>query len=288
MSTFFVFSDESGDYKAKRDENYIKKNPFYVRSALIIDSSEWRNLSETYRDLKKLYNLPQVREIKWEYLWEVWLHENKGIKLPKECDFLEHYKYTDLENFVENSLSLLYKLNYKKIIITITSNDFNDFNISMPKNDLLKFHIQDIMERVEFELNTCQDHLAVIFIDNVNQDTDKYLRQIYFKFYTNEEFIKNYSHIKDSLNIEYSHHSAGIQFADFIAGCSLGFLKHIFSNKDYEFSRRLFKNNIFPYLRKKDGKLYGVGIKETPQNDNFRNKLMTKIGSEIPEAQFLK
>lgn len=281
MSTFFVFSDESGDYKAERSEEYIKRNPFYVRSALIIDSCEWKDLNEKYRCLKKSFNIFEGKEIKWAYLWEVWWHENKGGKLPKECDFLENYKYKDLENFVEKSLSLLHYLNYKKIIITITN---NNSKILVPKNNLLRLHIQDIMERVELEFNTSQDHLAVIFIDNVSEELDKYLRQIYFEFYTNEDFIKKYSHIKDSLNIEYSHHSVGIQLADFIAGCSLGFLKHIFFNRNYEFSRRLFKDDILPYLRKKNGELFGVGIKETPQNDNFRNELKTKIALEISEV----
>ena len=272
MSTFFVFSDESGDYKAERSEEYIKRNPFYVRSALIIDSSEWKDLNEKYKDLKKLFNLPEGREIKWAYLWEVWLHENKDIKLPKECVFLEDYKYKYIENFVEKSLFLLHDLNYKKIIITVTN---NNSKILVPKNNLLRLHIQDIMERVELELNTSKDHLAVIFIDNVNEEVDKYLRQIYFEFYTNEDFIKKYSHIKDSLNIEYSHHSIGIQLADFIAGCSLGFFRcTILNNKNFDNSKRIFLSYVKPYLRRQpNGEIIGYGIKEVPRDDRVRKQL---------------
>lgn len=275
MATFFVFSDESGQYKQSRTPKFIKSHPLYVRSTLIMDSSEWKTLSERFFELKRIKSLPIEKEIKWEYLWEIWEYECRGKKIQKDCMFLESFKYKELEDFVEKSLSLLDNMQYKSIIITLTS---NALDITFQEKEILQMHLQDIMERIELEFTTSKDNLAVIFIDHISEELDRNLREIYSEFFRNDDFIKKYSHIKDSLNIEYSHHSVGIQLADFIAGCSHAFIRSILTNKNFEFSKKLFKLHVFPYLRKQPGKgVFGYGIKEVPGNETFRNELKEKI-----------
>mgnify|MGYP006957714980 CR=1 FL=1 len=44
MSIVFGFSDESGDYRPKRSENWVGKVPFYVRGTLLIDAENWKEL----------------------------------------------------------------------------------------------------------------------------------------------------------------------------------------------------------------------------------------------------
>jgi len=278
MSIYFVFSDESGDYKPERDNNYTINTPFYIRTALIIDSSEWKELSEKYYELKKKFGISPSKEIKWHCLWQLWKFKNKGTQLPKDCEFLKEIRYKKLESFIENSILLIQDLKYRKIIITITN---NSSGIKVQKKDLLKMHLQDIMERVELEFNQSANDLAIIFIDNVNETIDRYLREIYSEFFIKGDFIKKYSHIMDSLSIEYSHHSVAIQIVDFLSGCSLNFFKSIFMNKNFEknfeFSRKIFKDYIFQYLRRsQDDELFGYGIKETPEDEQFRNELKNK------------
>jgi len=282
MSTYFIFSDESGDYKPIRDEKYNSNTPFYIRSALIIDSAEWKWLSERYRDLKKMLNIPTEKEVKWQCLWQIRKFENDGVQIPKKCEFLRPVKYKNLESFIENAISLVQDLKYKKIIITITN---NSYNFTFQKKELLKMHLQDIMERVELEFKKSENDLGIIFIDHVNDTIDKYLREIYSEFFRKEDFIEKYSHIIDSLSIEFSHHSAGIQIVDFISGCSLSVVRSMYmdnGSKKFEFSKILFKKNIFPYLRTgPNNELFGFGIKETPQNNEFRNELKAKFSEYI-------
>ena len=86
------------------------------------------------------------------------------------------------------------------------------------------------------------------------------------------DFIREYSHIKDSLNLEYSHHSTGIQFADYIAGSSGGFLK------EYPKSKEIFNVRVMPYLRTGDkGEILGYGIIEIPKNKKVRAYIKKKL-----------
>lgn len=81
-------------------------------------------------------------------------------------------------------------------------------------------------------------------------------------------------HIKDSLNLELSHHSAGIQLADFIAGCFTGFLR------GWRFSTESCKELILPYLRKSDdGEVLGYGIREIPRDGEIRSEIDDKLRS---------
>ena len=57
--------------------------------------------------------------------------------------------------------------------------------------------------------------------------------------------------------MEYSHHSVGIQLADYIARAFLGFLK------GYKNSKEIFINRIKPLLQNINGEIMGYGIRST-------------------------
>ena len=228
-------------------------------------------LKKRFGDIKKRFNLPLDKEIKWSDMWSLWKYQNDGRNIPqkKPFYFLKDRDYDELINFVDSSLKLLSNLNYIKIIITVTSNR------NCPKineNSIYKMHIQDNMQRMEMELQDQEDNLCVLFIDSVSEKRNRFFRDVYFEMYQKGDFIQNYSHIKDSLNLEYSHHSVGIQIADYIAGSFGGFLK------GYEKSKEIFNDRIRPYLRAdSNGEILGFGIMEVPTNDNVRTHIMEKL-----------
>lgn len=165
--------------------------------------------------------------------------------------------FNKLIGFVYSLLMLLSDLSYIKIIITVTSN--RDCP-RIKENEIYKMYIQEIMQRIEMELQNKEENLCVLFIDPISKEKNKIFRNIYFRLYQNGDFIEHYSHIKDSLNIEYSHHSVGIQLADYIAGSFGGFLK------SHQISKNIFNNRKRPYLRIGDnGEILGFGIREVPK-----------------------
>ena len=273
MSIYFAFSDENGEYKKDMNEKFIKSSPYYVRATFLMLASDWKKLNMGFRRIKQRFKLPLEKEIKWSYLWPLRNYQRDGRDIPenKPFYFLKDRDYNEVIDFVDSSLTLLSDLNYVKIIITITSNRHCP---RINENDIYKMHIQDNMQRIEMELQDQEDNLCVLFIDSVSEKRNKFLRNVYFDMCQKGDFIQHYSHIKDSLNLEYSHHSVGIQFADYVAGSFGGFLK------GYEKSKEIFNKRIRPYLRTgRNREILGFGIMEVPTSDKVRTHIMEKLNA---------
>lgn len=274
MVIYFAFSDECGDYIRERGLNFIKKNPYYIRSTILIKADDWKRIQKQFINLKKEFTIPLDKEVKWSYLWSIRSHEkNKKPILPdKEYYFLRDYKSEKLFDFVIRTLRLLEDLD-TKIILTITKNEDKELFVSESK--MLGWHLQDIMQRIEMEIQNVNDNLCILFLDPISNKKDKLFREFYHNLYLSGDLIKKYGHIKDSLNIEYSHHSVGIQIADYISGAINGFLR------GFENSKWIVKNILLEKIRKNcENKIIGYGLINIPsQNEDFKIFLLNKINT---------
>ncbi|MCB2218085.1 MAG: DUF3800 domain-containing protein [Desulfobulbaceae bacterium] len=271
MTIYFSFSDENGSYNQIRSRRFINAHPYYARCSYLILADDWKKISQKHLLLKRKHNLPIDKEIKWSYLWSLYKYERSNKEIPPEKPFyfLRDTPINDLTVFIEDTLSLLADLSFIKIIITVTENSTcNNIN----ELYFYKMHIQEHMQRIEMEMQVSEENLCVLFIDPLSEDKNKYLRNTYNQLFTSGDFINNYKHIKDSLNLEYSHHSIGVQLADFISGCFVGFLK------GYETSKNLFFDQVLCKLRKNsNGEVMGYGVREVPRNQSFRNEIKRKM-----------
>lgn len=277
MPIYFAFSDECGDYTQYPNPSQLKSHPFYIRATLLMDAEEWKGLSLSLNTLKDRYGIAQHREIKWAYLHPLAEHQKKGKKITNDKDyfFLRNHDYRDILDFVDQSLSLISELDFKKIIITFTDNNYSN---NFGDKYILAFHIQELMQRIEMELEHDGQNLAVLFFDPVSEKKNAMFREIYFDLYRNGDFIKRYCHIKDCLNIEFSHQSCGIQIADYIAG---SFRSILMSNdkNTYQNGTDMFFRHVYPNLRRIWGNLWGYGIREVPQSSYIRRTFREKIAS---------
>ncbi|HIP90828.1 MAG TPA: DUF3800 domain-containing protein [Methanothermococcus okinawensis] len=101
-----MFSDESGNYKQNPKEKFLNSNPYYIRSAFIIEALEWKVLRKNFIDLKIKYGINPYDEIKWSDIWRDYKRRGKDKKLQDKIEF------------IKNSLNLLKDLNYCRIIFT--------------------------------------------------------------------------------------------------------------------------------------------------------------------------
>jgi hypothetical protein len=271
MGTYFIFSDECGEYCEEKTLKKLKAHPYYIRSALIISSDEWKFINNKMKYLKRKLFGPIINnyEIKWSYLWNKRCYERRGEAIPenKPYYFLNGIKYNDLIKYVDKILGYLSDLEYCKIILTITPNLESSRNLY----EIYRWHIESIMQRIEMELELDSKNLGVLFIDPLSTDKNKLLRNIYYDLYKDNFFIEHKC-IKDSLNIEYSHHSVCIQIADYIAGSFDGFMK------GFAKSTEIFASRIKPLLRRgKNQEILGYGIREVPSNKKVREKINKKL-----------
>lgn len=212
MAVYFCFSDECGSYSDNMTEKQIHAHPYYVRAVIMIDAAEWRTLNRQFRELKEAYSIPNNREFKWSYLWLI----NKK-NCARNDDNLNYFKQqsdmVSYYSFVEDAIKLVCGLSFVRIILTYSVNQGEHHK----ERNLFKFHFQDILRRIEMEIQN-GDNLAILFVDPVSNEKNEQFRDLYYNLLEGDEFIKQYSHVKDSLNIENSHQSVGIQIADFVSG----------------------------------------------------------------------
>ncbi len=272
MTIYFAFSDECGDYRSERSTYFNTSHPFYIRSSLLMKSNDWLSLQKKFLTIKEKYNIPIEKEVKWSYLWSLWYHKvknNEKIAENKPYYFLREFEIETLAKFIKDSLMLVSDIE-ASITITVFP---NESNIDYQERNFLKMHIQNIMQRIEMEIQSSNNNLCVLFVDPINPDKDRLLRNAYHDIFIAGDFIKEYKHIKDSLNMEFSHHSIGIQLADYIAGAFTGFLK------DYDTSKDIIKCCILPKLRKnpENGQIIGYGVIDVPNIPEFRKFLVKRL-----------
>lgn len=161
------------------------------------------------------------------------------------------------------------------MVLTVTANKATNFWYN---KTIYKWHLQELMQRMEMEIQQRFDNLAVMFFDSTDIGVEKLLREAYSSIYTSGDYIKNYSHIKDSISFEQSHHSFGIQIADYTAGSFNGFLH------DYEFGTSIFKECIYGLLRRDDkGEMMGYGIRVVPSSDkDLSVNLVKRLTNLLP------
>lgn len=269
MSVYFIFSDEHGNYLREPTDKQRRKEPYYIRSCILIDGNEWKNLNTQFNELFDTHGIPKVGEVKWNQIWPLRNYQRNNDEIPADRDFyfLRNTDYHNVIDFVEGAIGLLSKLNYAKCILTITFNNHG----RQQTETIYRFHLQELMQRIQMELQDDENNLGVLFIDPLNKEKNQFLREAYHSLYSSGDLIENYSHIKDSLNFEFSHHSVGIQIADFIAGCTSGMLK------GYSRSQEIFRDHVLPVLRKNGDKIMGYGIREVPSSRVIRRQISESV-----------
>jgi len=270
LTTYFVYSDEYGSYTKVKKENFLTTHPYYIRSAVLLDSSEWKGLERQIAALKVKHSLPPSQEIKWSYLWSLRTHSktNKPIKKTNDYYFLRDTDYHVLIDYVDGCIKAYSQLKYKKILFTVTENSTVG-NIS--EKEIYKMPLTNIAQQLQYELQASND-LAVLFLDIVNKKVDDTLKNVWHGIYSDGDFVKRYSAIKSSAYIEYSHQSVGVQLAGYVSGAIGSFFKSKTSSS-YQRGLDMFNSYILPNLRRDKNMIVGYGALNVPTQTDFKLKL---------------
>lgn len=243
MSVYFVFSDEAGDYKPPLGEKFLKAHPYFIRSGVCVSGEDWPSLRDGFSNLEDKCGLPRGYELKWSCINYIIKCRRNGEKIPvkSKCAPFQHYADETLLGFVKDVLDLMKRCENRFIIYTVTDNARVKGSYP-PRSDLHKWHIQDLMQRTEFELQE-RGGLAVVFLDPKSARGDLDIRRMYASIYQEGDFIEKYRHVMDSLSFFLSEHSIGIRLADYTAGIFNGFMR------GFDQSTTLFKNQVWPLVK---------------------------------------
>jgi hypothetical protein len=265
MPVFFAFSDESGKYKSERSDKFILKNPFYCRSAVLLEAQDWLKLKKEFLLLKKRsLNLGYEQEVKWSYIWSLYRHFQKKEAIPREKPYF-HLRLHPLDlllEFTRQAFELLKDCSSCRVCFTVT---FNERERTKPLEikKIMALHMSHILALAEKEMEKILESYCVFFLNREDPTAEKNLKDT-FSEVLKEAFPQKYPHIKDSLNFEFFPQSFGSQLADYYAGVINGCL-HL-----YPQSIDLFRHQVWPKIVKENDDALGSGIKEIPENKKNR------------------
>jgi len=266
MSVHFVFSDEVGDYHTYPTQKFLRANPYFIRVGVVIKGEDWPMLRDFFNELQ----LPSDCELKWSYICSIIAQRKRGEVIPKDREYapLSAYSNEELISFVSDTVSLLRRCESCFIVYTVTDNSRVQ---GIPQGDIYKWHIQDLMQRTEYELQNISG-LAVMFLDPKDRASNTAVQNAYASIYHDGDFVRKYLHITDSLSFALSNHSFGIRFADYAAGIFNNFIR------GYVISKELFVNYLWPLVRKNPvGNPLGWGICEVPTNSDVRSDMRKRL-----------
>lgn len=258
MEAYFAFTDESGEYKKDRKENFKKAHPFYVRATIIISLQDFIKLECEMNKIKKDFGLECTTEIKWSHY---------GNALKKNAHASHSLSILQLEDYYVKVLSLLCRFESVSVYYTITD------NYAIGKVDeilLTKMHIQNALQRVQMIMKK-KKGFAILIADDLNNKT-KILKKAIYEITTDGDYVK-YTQLKKGLYIDFSDQCSGLQMADICVGpftTSLKYKKAQCGDKHkYEFGNKLFFTYGYKKVRYTDDhppdfKIHGIGVNEVP------------------------
>ena len=263
MKSIFVFTDEAGAYNKLPSEPFRRSHPFYIRSTICLSSDDYRLFQGEVQGLNKRYGLPVGEEVKWSDLWEI--HRGKY-----RAGFLKGLSEEKLKGYYRRVFQYASAKDSLLFLFTVTCVFTQPCYHS--ESELLKFHLQEAMQRVNMDAQP--DGFATIIMDELNPDKIKKLKAACHEIAVTGDLVK-YKNIYSGVLTESSSQSPGIQLADFAAGVMNGCLRgSLLSRGKYEFATELFNEFIRPNLRcHPDGRIMGYGVREVPSDTKIRNTL---------------
>lgn len=268
MPIFFAFSDESGKYKKERTDKFISKNPFYCRSAVLLEAEDWISLQEEFHRLKKnLLDVDYPQPVKWSYIWSLFKHFQKKESVPPNKPYLSlrQHSLDRLVDFIRQVLQLLNECPSCRVALTLTFNE-RDKTESLEIQHILKLHINHILEAIEGEMKKIPESTCVLFLNREEPAIERRLKEAISEIHK-EGSQPRFPHIKDSLDFEYFSQSFGSQLADYYAGVFNGCCRL------YPQSIDLFRHQVWPKVIKKGAEALGFGIVEIPESPKNREAL---------------
>jgi hypothetical protein len=275
MPVYFGFSDESGKYKRERSDKFISKNPFYCRSAVILEAHDWMKLREKFYLLKKNFlKIGRHQPVKWSYIWSLYKHLQKGERIPPNKPYfpLRHHPLDKLVDFIRRVLRLLCECQSCRIILTLT---FNDRKKTEPleMKEIAKLHLSHIFNVSEKEMRKTPESVCVFFMSREEPALERIIKEAFFEIHQ-ESSPRKYLRIKNSLNFEYFPQSFGGQAADYCAGVFNGCLRL------YPQSIDLFRHQVWPRIAQEKNRVLGHGITELPKkakNRAYLKNILDKV-----------
>lgn len=236
MGTFFLFSDECGNYAERRSQRFIEKHPYYVRATAIIAAEEYQEFEKVIFELKEAMGFDRSVEIKWSHLGDA-----RNGHLPL---FLRDYTLEILKDYIKAFIEKASELRSLKYIFTVTD---NNTAVHAKYEQIVSWHIQNALQRTQMDLQHNGGY-GIVVIDDLN-DMNKKINKKCYEIMCLGDFV-NYDNLKKSILVDYSHQCIGLQLADIVAGAfTNAMIRESRGGKGYPFASELYSQELTKKIR---------------------------------------
>lgn len=249
---YLCFIDESGTPPSRPNPD----RPYFTLGAVIIRDEDWAGIAKLVQGFLTRHKL------RGELKWRFFSPHNSSSDNPMLGRSAEERKALSLEfaNIVAKSPLT--------IIACVTDVDaaFKYASVSS-QQELYHFAYKPLSERFQYFLQD-QKGLGIMICDHRGRHDDRLLRAHHDTLTgTRKSMTSGYDRFVESLFLQDSCHSIGIQIADYVAGA----IHRGYSTSDGDVAKILK-----PRIRKKhDGSIQGHGIVHHPR-DRFRSNLQRR------------
>jgi hypothetical protein len=260
--SFTYFMDDSGD------SNLLsRRHNFWVLGGIAMPDDSWPHISTSLRALRLRWRIPEKRELKWQDVGRRIGEINNPIFRARDPELsVAHIdSIDDLEQLAREMMMIVAEDDAIRVlsVVCVKSDAMRVCGGAGDKNAVNERcyadMFNDAIERYEYFLTTLGNRDGVfghIVVDEKSRHFDNVLREVCDELLAHGTRFADIEHVIGGLNVSPSHHSHGLQVADFVAGA----IHRWFEKEDDRYLQVIHENLHSDYM----GDVIGAGIKRYP------------------------
>jgi hypothetical protein len=265
--SYTYFMDDSGN------SNLYGEGRYWVLGGIAMPEASWPHISNSVHDLRTRWKVPADRELKWQ---------DVGKRIAELTNPLRR-RHPDVGLSVAHITEVgdLEQLSREMVAIVAEDPAIRVLSAICVKQDALRvcggegsrdavngrcyrdmFH--DAIERYEYFLTTLANRHGAfghVVVDQKSQQFDDTLRATCADLLTHGTQYTRVTHVIDGVMVAPSHHSRGLQVADFVAGA----IHRWFEYNDDRYLQIVYDNLHTDWM----GDVLGAGIKRYPSTPAY-------------------
>lgn len=233
--------DESGTPPSRPNP----KKPYFTLGAAIIRDTDWSKINDRIHGFKVNHKI--VGELKWRFFSPHNMQAENPLREFEGADRIAlSRKFAEI--IAHSPITII-------ACVTDVEGAFCYPSVRS-QQDLYHFCYKPVSERFQYHLQDVKD-LGIMVADHRGRDSDKMLRAHHDSLIGSASRTSSgYSRFIESLFLQDSSHSIGIQIADYVAGAI---------HRAYSTGDTACASILRPRIRSRNGKIQGAGIIQHPK-----------------------
>lgn len=221
---FTYFMDDSGDSNLLN-----RRHNFWVLGGIVMPDDSWPHVTTSLRALRQRWRIPDKRELKWQDIGtRIGEIGNPIFRAPNPNLSVAHIDWVDDLELLAREMMMIAAEDEAIRVLSVVCVKSEAMRVCGGAGDKTAVNskcyghmFSDAIERYEYFLTTLANRdgaFGHMVVDEKSRHFDNVLREICDDLLAHGTRFAHIEHVIDGLSVSPSHHSPGLQVADFVAG----------------------------------------------------------------------